>query len=108
MQELSGVSREAPRSAERRRARPRGRARRRGGPRARGGTARCLLRRAGRSGRAEPSSSCLLLGALYDGCRTIANSSMTVVQATLDLPTVLHALSDPMRLQIVAALASSD
>jgi DNA-binding transcriptional ArsR family regulator len=33
---------------------------------------------------------------------------MTVVQETLDLPTVLHALSDPMRLRIVAALASGD
>ena len=33
---------------------------------------------------------------------------MTVVQTTLDLPAVLHALSDPMRLQILAALASSD
>jgi DNA-binding transcriptional ArsR family regulator len=33
---------------------------------------------------------------------------MTVVQTTLDLPAVLHALSDPMRLQIVAALASGD
>ena len=30
---------------------------------------------------------------------------MTVVQTQLDLPTVLHALSDPMRLQIVRALA---
>jgi DNA-binding transcriptional ArsR family regulator len=35
---------------------------------------------------------------------------MTVVQTTptLDLPSVLHALSDPMRLQIVAALASGE
>jgi DNA-binding transcriptional ArsR family regulator len=33
---------------------------------------------------------------------------MTVVQTTPDLATVLHALSDPMRLRIVAALASGD
>jgi DNA-binding transcriptional ArsR family regulator len=34
---------------------------------------------------------------------------MTVVQTTkLDLPTVLHALSDPMRLRIVQALAGGE
>jgi DNA-binding transcriptional ArsR family regulator len=33
---------------------------------------------------------------------------MTVVQTAPDLATVLHALSDPMRLRIVAALASGD
>jgi DNA-binding transcriptional ArsR family regulator len=33
---------------------------------------------------------------------------MTVVQTAPDLPTLLHALSDPMRLRIVAALASGE
>jgi benzoate membrane transport protein len=52
---------------------------------------------------------------LYDGCRTLALSSMNVVQETdhiaqparseIELAAVLHALSDPVRLRIVAALA---
>jgi DNA-binding transcriptional ArsR family regulator len=33
---------------------------------------------------------------------------MTVVQPQPDLPAVLHALSDPMRLRIVQALAGAD
>ena len=54
---------------------------------------------------------------LYDGCRTVALSSMNVVQDTdhiaqparaeIELAAVLHALSDPVRLRIVAALAAT-
>src|SRR5215210_5185290 len=54
---------------------------------------------------------------LYDGCRTLPDSSMNVVQDTghiaqparaeIELAGVLHALSDPLRLRIVAALAAT-
>jgi DNA-binding transcriptional ArsR family regulator len=65
----------------------------------------------------------LLVGKVYyDGCRTITNGSTILVQMTttsstvahdiphparadLDLAGVLHALSDPVRLEIVAGLA---
>src|SRR5687767_5916541 len=52
---------------------------------------------------------------LYDGRRTVPSCSMTLVQSPptpsreeLDLAAVLHALSDPVRLRIVAGLAEAD
>jgi DNA-binding transcriptional ArsR family regulator len=50
---------------------------------------------------------------LYDECRTLAKGSTIVVQvsithpprAEIELSAVLHALSDPIRLRIVAGLA---